>query len=343
MPDPSIEKIVIVGSGPAGWTAAIYAARANLDPLVIPGRAQGKDLVAGGQLMLTTEVENFPGFPKGVLGPELMQLFFNQAMRFSTRVVTDSGVKAGPDLASTGLYTPFPNVQSVDLSKRPFRVVADSGFECLAHTLVIATGAKANWIGLPNEQRLALSGGGVSACAVCDGALPVFRGQPLGVVGGGDSAIEEATYLTKFASKVYLIHRRDQLRASKIMQERALGNPKIQPCWNKVVVDVLGQDRVSGVRLKDTVTGEESELTLGGLFMAIGHTPITSFLNGQVALTEKGYIKLADPFRSTTSVPGVFAAGDVADSTYRQAITAAGMGCKAALDAERYLAEQGVH
>ncbi|MCC7145819.1 MAG: thioredoxin-disulfide reductase [Phycisphaeraceae bacterium] len=341
MSDKKIESVVIVGSGPAGWTAAIYAARANLRPLVIPGRAKGKDLLPGGQLMLTTEVENYPGFPKGVLGPEMMQLFFEQALRFGTRVVTDEGIKTGAEL-STGLYTPFPDVAAVDLSGRPFKVKADSGFECQAQALIIATGAKANWLGLPNEMRLALAGGGVSACAVCDGALPMYRGQELGVVGGGDSAIEEATYLTKFASKVHLIHRRDQLRASKIMQERALKNPKIQPQWNKTVVDVLGEEKISGVRMRDTVSGKESELKLGGLFMAIGHTPITEFLNGQLELNEKGYIKLQDPFRSTTSVEGVFAAGDVADSVYRQAITASGMGCKAAIDAERWLAEQGV-
>jgi thioredoxin reductase (NADPH) len=211
-----------------------------------------------------------------------------------------------------------------------------------AHALIIATGATANWLGLPNEQRLARSGGGVSACAVCDGALPAFRNQELAVVGGGDSAVEEATYLTKFASKVYMIHRRDQLRASKIMAQRALGNPKIEVLWNKIVVDVLGDQKIAGIRLKDTKTGAESDLPLAGLFMGIGHTPATAFLEGQLELDAKGYIKLKDLYRTTTSVEGVFAAGDVADSVYRQAVTAAGMGCKAALDAERWLAEKGI-
>jgi thioredoxin reductase (NADPH) len=336
-----VEQVVIIGSGPAGWTAAIYAARAELHPLVFPGRASGKDLMPGGQLMLTTEVENYPGFPEGVDGPEMMQKFFQQAMRFDTRVVTDKGVQRGEDLGG-GLFTPFQNVESVDLSRRPFRVVGDGGFECRAHALIIATGAKAQWLGLDNEQRLAQSGGGVSACAVCDGALPMFRDAELAVVGGGDSAIEEATYLTKFASKVYMIHRRDELRASKIMQERAFKNKKIEILWNTVVVDVLGEEKISGLRLKDTLSGNERELTIGGLFLAIGHTPITGFLNGQVETDDKGYLKLTDPFRMHTSVEGVFAAGDVADTIYRQAVTAAGMGCKAAIDAERWLAEQGL-
>jgi thioredoxin reductase (NADPH) len=342
MSHDNIEKLVIIGSGPAGWTAAIYAARAALNPLVFPGRATGKDLLPGGQLMLTTDVENFPGFPKGIMGPEMMQMFFEQAMRFGTRVVTDDGVKGGEDV-SAGLFTPFQNVDHVDLSKRPFTIKGDAGFEVKAHAVIIATGAKANWLGLDNEQRLAQSGGGVSACAVCDGALPMFRNQELAVVGGGDSAVEEATYLTKFASRVYLIHRRHELRASKIMAERALANPKIKPLWNKQVVDVLGEDRITGVKLKDTVTGEISIQPLTGLFMGIGHTPITSFLKGQLSTDEKGYIKLTDPGRSLTSIEGVFAAGDVADSIYRQAITAAGMGCQAAIDAERWLAGRDVH
>lgn len=336
-----IEKVVIVGSGPAGWTAAIYAARANLDPLVFPGRAVSKDLMPGGQLMLTTEVENYPGFPEGVTGPDMMQKFFAQAMRFNTRVVTDDGVKTGADV-SGGLFTPFQNVEKVDFSKRPFVIHGDGGFTVKAHAVIIATGAKANWLGLDNEQRLAQTGGGVSACAVCDGALPIFRDADLAVVGGGDSAIEEASYLTKFARKVYLIHRRDQLRASKIMQQRALDNPKIEILWNKTIADVLGDDMITGVTLKDTVSDEQSELTLGGLFLAIGHTPITPFLDGQLKLDDKGYVVLKDAGRSWTSVEGVFAGGDVADSTYRQAVTAAGMGCRAAIDAERWLAEQGV-
>lgn len=337
------ERVVIVGSGPAGWTAAIYAARANLKPLVFPGRGSGKDVVPGGQLMLTTEVENFPGFPEGIMGPEMMTKFFAQAMRFGTRVVTTSGIKTVSDIdMNVGLFTGFTDVQSIDMSKRPFRITDDEGFTVEAHAVIIATGATANWLGLPNEQRLAKSGGGVSACAVCDGALPVFRNRELAVVGGGDSAIEEATYLTKFASKVYIIHRRDQLRASKIMQERAFKNKKIEFLWNKQVIDVLGDQMITGVRLRDTVTGEESILSLGGLFIAIGHTPATKFLQGQLELDEKGYIKLTDPYRTYTSVEGVFAAGDCADSIYRQAITAAAMGCKAAIDAERWLSEKGI-
>ncbi len=337
----SVERVTIIGSGPAGWTAAIYAARANLSPLVFPGRATGKDLLPGGQLMLTTDVENYPGFPKGVMGPEMMQLFFEQAMRFDTRVVTDDGAKVGSEVTG-GLFTSFQSVASVDMSQRPFVIKGDNGFECRSHAVIISTGAKANWLGLENEQRLAQSGGGVSACAVCDGALPMFRDKELAVVGGGDSAVEEATYLSKFASKVYMIHRRDKLRASKIMQDRAINNKKIEILWNKVPVDVLGQDKITGVKLKDTQSGEESELPLSGLFMAIGHTPITGFLDGQLNLDDKGYIKLKDPYRSTTNVEGVFAAGDVADSVYRQAVTAAGMGCKAAIDAERWLAERGI-
>ena len=335
------ERVTIIGSGPAGWTAAIYAARANLNPLVFPGRAAGKDLVPGGQLMLTTDVENYPGFPKGVTGPDMMQKFFDQAMRFGTRVVTDKGVLGG-DKLEYGLFTPFQNVASIDLSTRPFTIKGDAGFETRSHAVIVATGAKANWLGLENEQRLAQSGGGVSACAVCDGALPMFRNQELAVVGGGDSAVEEATYLTKFASKVYMIHRRDELRASKIMQQRAFDNEKLDVLWNKIVVDVLGDDKITGVRLKDTKNGDESDLPLAGLFIGIGHTPITEFLDGQLDLDDAGYIKLTDPYRSTTSVEGVYAAGDVADSVYRQAITAAGMGCKAAIDAERYLATQGI-
>jgi len=340
MPDAkSIEKVVIVGSGPAGWTAAIYAARANLTPLVFPGRAVSKDLVPGGQLMLTTDVENYPGFPEGVDGQQMMIKFFEQSMRFGTRVVTDDGPVTE---TVAGLYSPFQSVAEIDLSKRPFRIKGDGGYEVFAHSVIIATGAKANWLGLESEQRLAQSGGGVSACAVCDGALPIFRDKELAVVGGGDSAVEEATYLTKFASRVYMIHRRDALRASKIMAERAKSNEKIDILWNKTVKDVHGKEMLTGVTLTDTQTGEDSKLPLSGLFMAIGHTPATEFLNGQLELDEKKYIKLADPYRSTTNIEGVFAAGDCVDSVYRQAITAAGMGCKAAIDAERWLGEQGV-
>jgi thioredoxin reductase (NADPH) len=339
-PPPGVESVVVIGSGPAAWTAAIYAARASLRPLVFPGRSSKDTGSTGGQLMGTTDVENYPGFPTGVTGPELMQHLFDQAMRFGTRVVTDHDVVEGK--VEYGLFRPdFQSVKEIDLSRRPFRLVGDGGCEVLTETVIIATGAKANWLGLPNEKRLAESGGGVSACAVCDGALPIFRAQELAVVGGGDSAIEEASYLTKFASKVYLIHRRDELRASKIMQDRALNNPKIEILWNTVVTDVLGGDKITGVMLRNVVTNQERELPLRGLFMGIGHTPVTGFLKGQLETDDKGYIVLKDPYRTTTSVEGVFAAGDVADSVYRQAITAAGMGCKAAIDAERFLAECG--
>lgn len=343
MSENNVEKVTIIGSGPAGWTAAIYAARASLNPLVFPGRAMGKDLLPGGQLMLTTDVENYPGFPKGIEGPDMMQEFAKQAMRFGTRVVTDEGIQdSGQVNQDAPLYTPFQNVKSVDLSKRPFTVVGDNGIEVKSHAVIIATGAKAKWLGLDNELRLAQSGGGVSACAVCDGALPMFRDAVMGVVGGGDSAVEEASYLTKFASKVYMFVRRDELRASKIMQDRAMNNPKIEILWNTQVVEVLGDKVISGVTLEDSKTGEKRELKLGGLFLAIGHTPITGFLGGQLPTDDAGYIKLKDPYRSTTDIEGVFVAGDVADHVYRQAITAAGMGCKAAIDAERWLAEQGI-
>ena len=339
-----IEKVIIVGSGPAGWTAAIYAARASLEPLVFAGRPKTvpSTILPGGQLMMTTEVENYPGFPEGVTGPTLMSYFERQAVRFGTRIVTDNGLTPDVSNPDDGHSYSYQDCQRVDLSRRPFLVVSEDGTEYRAHSVIIATGATANWMGLENEQRLARSGGGVSACAVCDGALPIFRDKELAVVGGGDSAVEEASYLTKFASKVYMIHRRDQLRASKIMAERAIENPKIEILWNKVPIDVLGDEKISGVKLKDTTTDEESTLPVGGLFMAIGHTPATGFLEGQLELDAKKYIKLADPYRSTTSVEGVFGAGDCVDSVYRQAITAAGMGCKAAIDAERWLAEQGI-
>ncbi len=323
----NIERIVIIGSGPAGWTAAIYAARANLHPLVLEGQPKQVPSIQlpGGQLMLTTEVENYPGFPKGVQGPEMMQLFKDQALRFETRVQTQ-------------------DVLRCEFDKKPMLLHLDDGSILKAHTVVIATGASANWLGLDNEMRLARQGGGVSACAVCDGALPAFRNQPLAVVGGGDTAMEEANYLTKFASKVYIIHRRDQFRASKVMQKRLLDNPKAQPVWDSVVTDVLGDKFLTGVKLKNLKTGVESTLEVKGLFIAIGHTPNTHFLQDTgLGLDEKGYIKLSDGFRTYTNLPGVFAAGDVADQVYRQAISAAGMGCKAAIDAERWLAEQGVH
>jgi len=339
-----IEKVIIIGSGPAGWTAAIYAARANLNPLVFAGRPKTvpSTILPGGQLMMTTEVENYPGFPEGVTGPKMMAYFEQQAVRFDTRIVTDNGFNPDVSNPDDGHSYSYHDCKRVDLSKRPFVVVGEDDKEYQTHSLIIATGATANWMGLENEQRLARSGGGVSACAVCDGALPIFRDQVLAVVGGGDSAVEEASYLTKFAGKVHMIHRRDELRASKIMAQRALDNPKIDILWNKVVVDVLGDEKITGVKLKDTKTDEESDLDVGGLFMAIGHTPATEFLEGQLELDEKHYIKLADPYRSTTSVEGVFGAGDCVDSVYRQAVTAAGMGCKAAIDAERWLGEQGI-
>lgn len=334
------EQVVIIGSGPAGWTAAIYAARANLNPLVFAGRAAGKDLLPGGQLMLTTDVENYPGYPNGRTGPEMMHDFYHQAMRFGTRVVTDDGVKNMDEMSNETLYQVFQNVDAVDLSQRPFHVKGDGGYNVLADSVIIATGAKANWLGLDNEMRLAQSGGGVSACAVCDGALPIFRDKELGVVGGGDSAVEEATYLAKFASTVHMFVRRDELRASRIMADRAKNHDKIKIHWHTQVEDVLGDDMITGVKLLNNQTDETHEMPLGGLFLAIGHTPITGFLDGQLPTDEDGYLKLKDPYRSTSDIEGVFLAGDVVDSTYRQAITAAGMGCKAAIDAERWLAEQ---
>ncbi|TVQ31097.1 MAG: thioredoxin-disulfide reductase [Phycisphaeraceae bacterium] len=319
-------KLVIIGSGPAGWTAAIYAARARLDPVCVIGtpRQDPSLVLPGGQLMLTTDVENYPGFPEGVTGPEMMDLFRKQAERFGTKVVED-------------------DIVSCDFSKRPFTLKRGSGEEIRAHAVIIATGATANWLNLENEQRLAQSGGGVSACAVCDGALPMFRDQPLAVVGGGDTAMEEATYLTKFASTVYVIHRRDELRASKIMQDRFLGQPNAKMVWNSVVVDVLGDEKVRAVVVENTKTGERSELEVKGLFVAIGHTPATKFLKGAgLDMDDKGYLDLKGR-DSRTNIEGVFAAGDVADAIYRQAVTAAGMGCQAALDAERWLAAEGVH
>lgn len=322
----SAERIVIIGSGPAGWTAAIYAARANLNPLCIVGvpRTDPAPVLPGGQLMLTTEVENYPGFPSGITGPELMEHFRAQAVRFGARVLDE-------------------DVASCDFSKQPLRLTLAGGREVEALGVIIATGAVANWLGVPNELRLAQSGGGVSACAVCDGALPVYRGKELGVVGGGDTAMEEAIYLTKFASKVHIIHRRDSFRASKAMQDRLLSMPNAVAVWNSRVVEVLGGDRIEGVVLEDTVTGARRTLPLGGLFIAIGHSPATTFLKSSgVELDDKGYVALRTR-SSATNIEGVFAAGDVADPHYRQAITAAGMGCQAALECERWLAASGVH
>jgi thioredoxin reductase (NADPH) len=321
-----VEKVVIIGSGPAGWTAAIYAARANLNPIVYIGvpKQDPAPCLPGGQLMLTTEVENYPGFPKGVTGPEMMQLFQEQAERFGTRIV-------GEDIVSC------------DFSSRPFTLTTSEGAKVKAQSVLLCTGATANWLGLPNELRLARTGGGVSACAVCDGALPVFRNQPLAVVGGGDTAMEEASYLTKFGSTVYIIHRRGEFRASRTMQDRVLKAPNAKVLWNTAVVDVIGDEKISSVLLEDVVTKKRSSLDVKGLFIAIGHSPATKFLAGSgIELDDKGYVLLRDR-SSRTNIEGVFAGGDVADSIYRQAITAAGMGCQAALDAERWLAANGIH
>jgi thioredoxin reductase (NADPH) len=313
---------VVIGSGPAAWTAALYLSRAQLAPHVFEGEPS-RDMIPGGQLMWTTDIENYPGFPEGVGGQELMQRMKEQAIRFGTTVDME-------------------DIVEVDFSQRPLRLKPNYGDWIEAHTVIVATGARANWLGLHNEERLARTGGGVSACAVCDGALPFFRDKVLAVVGGGDSAMEEATYLTKFASEVLIIHRRDSFRASKVMADRALTHPKIRVVWNSAVVDVLGDDFITGVRLQDTVTGEESEVEVGGLFVAIGHTPNTEFLTGQIDLHDTGYVMTPEPWRTCTNVPGVFAAGDVMDSFYRQAITAAGTGCMAALEAERWLAHHGM-
>jgi thioredoxin reductase (NADPH) len=361
----TIEKLVIIGSGPAAWTAAIYAARANLQPLVFEGNPylqenQDNGTAPLGQLNLTTEVENFPTWPaadnealaafsrsalpparykdvahhyegrtalkgrRAATGPEMMAWVRQQAENFGTRIISD-------------------DIVEVSFQQRPFTLQAREGKTVQARTVIVATGARANYLGLPSETRF--KNKGVSACAVCEGNLPRFKNVPLIVVGGGDSAVEEATYLTKFASHVYMVHRRDQLRASPIMHDRAKANAKITIKWNRAIDEVLGNDEdgVTGVRLKSTVDSAREELAVGGMFLGIGHTPNTDFLKGQLELTADGYVRWTVPFRTNTSVPGVFAAGDVADSYYRQAVTAAGTGCMAALDAERWLAEQGGH
>ena len=305
------EQMLIIGSGPAGLTAAIYAARADLSPLMIEGFERG------GQLMLTTDVENYPGFPDGIMGPELMETFRKQAERFGTRIISS-------------------DVSRVDLSERPFKVwVGENLHE--AESLIIATGASARWLDVPGEARL--RGYGVSACATCDGFF--FRDKELAVVGGGDSAMEEATFLTKFASKVTIIHRRDEFRASKIMAKRALDNPKVDVVWNSAIEEVLGEDLVTGVKLNNLETGEESTLAVDGVFLAIGHDPNTNIFQDQLEMDKKNYLIVDSP-TTNTSVEGVFAAGDVVDHMYQQAVTAAGQGCQAALDAERWLESREV-
>jgi len=348
------ERVIIIGSGPAAWAAAIYTARAALQPVLVQGLETQDNWDLGrpplGQLAITTEVENYPGFPSGnlsaymddaidesrrkymaphlghgVSGPELMELMRQQGLNFGTRLIAE-------------------DVTSVDLSKRPFKLKLSNGEELVTQALIVATGARANYLGLDSEKRF--KNRGVSACAVCDGALPRFRDQPLVVVGGGDSAMEESDYLSKFASKVYIVHRRDEFRASKIMADRAVNNPKIDVKWSTVVDEVLGDDEngVTGVRIRSAKDDKKAEeLKVAGYFAAIGHTPNTEFLGGQLLLTDKKYLQWTKPFRTNTSVEGVFAAGDVADDYYRQAITAAGSGCMAALDAERWLSAQGHH
>lgn len=309
-------QLVIIGSGPAGYTAAIYAARANLSPILFEGFYSGP---AGGQLTTTTEVENYPGFPEGISGPALVENFRNQAIRFDTKVLSE-------------------DVDSVDLTQRPFKVFGRTTvYE--TNSIIIATGAMANRLHIPGTGETEFWQKGVTACAVCDGAAPIFRNRPLFVIGGGDSAVEEATFLTKFGSRVYIVHRRDKLRASKIMQERALNHPKIEILWDSEVSLVKGDTIVQSVVIKNVKTQQEKEWNAGGVFFAVGHTPNVAFLNGQLELDDKGYIKV---FHGTaTSVPGVFAAGDVQDHEYRQAITAAGTGCMASLEAERWLTAQG--
>jgi thioredoxin reductase (NADPH) len=308
-------KCLIIGSGPAGYTAAIYAARADLKPVLYTG------LTPGGQLTETTEVDNFPGYPKGVKGPELMEDLKAQAERFGTQIR-------------------FGMVTKVDLKSHPKRIWVDDSVEITADAVIIATGASAKWLGLPNETRLRMNAGGVSACAVCDGFF--FRGKEVALVGGGDTAAEEATYLAKLCKKVYMIVRRDKLRASKAMQNRVFNTPNIEILWNSETVDILGENTVEGVRIKNNITGEEKVISVSGFFVAIGHKPNTDIFKGQLDMDEQGYIKVK-PGSTHTNLEGVFAVGDCMDKVYRQAVTAAGTGCMGALDAERWLAAREVH
>ncbi len=312
------EKVVIIGSGPAGYTAAIYAARAMLQPVLYEGFFSGP---AGGQLMTTTDVENYPGFPEGISGPDLMQFFKKQAERFRAKILPE-------------------DVHSVDLSQRPFTIKGQKT-EVLAHTIIISTGATARRLPIPGTGDDGFWQKGVSACAVCDGAIPIFRDKVLFVIGGGDSAAEESIFLTRYAKKVYLVHRRDKLRASKIMQDRILHNPKIEVLWDSVVTKVGGDNLLRAVTVKNLKSEKEQDYEAGGLFFAVGHEPNIKFLNNQIELNEKGYIQVV-PGTCRTSIPGVYAAGDVQDYVYRQAITAAGSGCMAALEAERELSAMGI-
>jgi thioredoxin reductase (NADPH) len=312
------KKLVIIGSGPAGYTAALYAARANLSPVLFEGYFSGP---AGGQLMTTTEVENYPGFPEGVTGPDLMDAFRKQCEKFGTHLITE-------------------DVESVDLSKRPF-IVKGKKHSFTADSVIISTGATAKKLDIPGAGENGFWQKGVTACAICDGAMPIFRNKELFVIGGGDSAVEEATFLTKYGSKVYIVHRRDELRASKIMAQRALDHPKIEILWDSEITKIEGEKVVGSVTIKNNKTGKEEKREAAGVFFAIGHKPNTDFLDGQLKTNEQGYL-IVKPGTTYTDIEGVFACGDVQDPHYRQAVTAAGSGCMAAIDAERWLGSQGI-